>query len=607
MQYHLIILILIYLFIPSSVWAADKKQALSSIYERCEKARSLSQYDSLEVYSIRLISEAKQERNQRLETYGYFYNGLAKLFNGKAEESQKIHDKAEELARKTDNDSVLALVMNARGIYHALMQNNNFVAQQFFFKSLELAHNAGYEDLCHRVRGNLLTLSHSMDDSVSSEIAKEVYDYGVKTNNNEQISMGAYYIATYHYTHERYDEAEKYLQKAIDTYKKYPYEDIASVYLLYTKIFISKNELDEAEKTVKKSLELAEKYHQLSMVAEAYITFAEVRSKQKSHEDAISIAKKALEVVKEAGMTSKMIDCNQLMAENYIAMNDVNDALSCLQSANKLLKEQATINMERLSHEQRIMRDIEQKEMEAKIKQEQITAQRFIMILLAAVVIVLCVLLIVIYVNYRRRQTLYKSIVQQNSRSIARQTELQQQIEYLYAEKEKWSKMMEKENVPVADAEKEAASADIDAEEQSALNSEFGMKKDKIDNLYTELCRLMETEQLYREAQLTREKMADRLGTNRTYLVKVIKEKTNMNYLQFVNSYRINEAIKILSDKDKINYPLKQIWSDLGFNSPSTFFKLFQQTVGITPSTYRKQFLEVKDENENEDESEDEK
>ena len=118
---------------------------------------------------------------------------------------------------------------------------------------------------------------------------------------------------------------------------------------------------------------------------------------------------------------------------------------------------------------------------------------------------------------------------------------------------------------------------------------------DKLNGLYQQLCELMEHNRLYTEPQLTRDKMAERLHTNRTYLSKVIKDKTGMNYLQFVNSYRINEAVRILSDKNMISYPLKQIWSDLGFSSPSTFYKVFQQAVGITPSVYRKQFLEMED------------
>ena len=69
-----------------------------------------------------------------------------------------------------------------------------------------------------------------------------------------------------------------------------------------------------------------------------------------------------------------------------------------------------------------------------------------------------------------------------------------------------------------------------------------------------------------------------------------------MTYLQFVNSYRINEAIRQLSDPTLEQSPLKQIWRDLGFNSPVTFYKQFQQAVGITPSVYRKQFMEMRTE-----------
>ncbi len=258
--------------------------------------------------------------------------------------------------------------------------------------------------------------------------------------------------------------------------------------------------------------------------------------------------------------------------------------------------------MERLSHEQRVMRDIEQKEMEAKLKQEQIAAQRNIMILLGVVVLILLALLVVIISSYRKRHKLYKSIVLQNSRSIAKQMELQQQIDYLYKEKELIEKELKDRELVEQNAQKRQDEEGVAA---SAKKSSFAMSDDKMEGLYTDLCQLMEKEYLYKEAQLTREKMAERLGTNRTYLIKVIKEKTNMNYLQFVNSYRINEAIKILSDKDKVNYPLKQIWSDLGFSSPSTFFKLFQQAVGITPSVYRKQFIETSSSKEEVDDDDD--
>lgn len=577
--YKLYFLSLFLLFaLHNSAFSVNNKTRVSELQEKCELQRSLSQYKNLETSSADLIDEARKIHNENAVAYAYFYNGLAKLFLGQVEKSQEMLDSADEISVQVKNDSVRALVLNARGIYHALVKNNDFVAQQFFFKSLELAKNAGHEDLLYRVRGNLLTLSHSMNDSISYENAKEVYNYGKKRKSNEHISMGAYYLATYNYKQDKYDEAEKYIKIALDTYNKYPYEDIASVYSLYAKMLLSKGDDVKAEEMVKKAILLAQKYKQTSMEVDAYITYAEVFVKKKQYREANDMIKKAMGTADKIGMTNKVADCNQMLATNYIVMGDMKNAMVCLQKANELLRNQSAVNMERISHEQQVMHDIEQKEMESKLKQEQITAQRLVLIILTVAIIVLLVLLVLIIILYRRRQMLYKSIVLQNSRYVEHQKYLEEQL----AQQTKFAEVTTEDS--------------IDKKDDATKGHEkegFVMDNAKVDVLYNELCRLMSQERLFTESQLTREKMAERLGTNRTYLTKVIKEKTDMSYLQFINSYRINEAIRILSDKEQISYPLKQIWSDLGFSSPSTFYKQFQQVVGITPSTYRKQFLEV--------------
>lgn len=586
MKQYLIIYILCASFLP--VFASPKtgKLPIEVLFQQCEEARSLSQYENLKTISQDLITQAQEEHDKRAETYAHFYQGLSLLFLGHAEESQDMLDKATQLAEQNGNDSVMALVMNTKGIYQAMMENNKFVAQQFFFKSLELAKKAKHEDLQMRVRGNLLTLSHSTGAGMVLENAREVYDYGVKTGNYEQIAMGTYYMATYYYEHKDYKETERYLKIALDTYKSYPYEDIASVYSLYTKMLLTKGDTEEAGKMAEKAIELARKYRQASMEVDAQIALAEVLAKEQKYHESTVMIKSAMTNAQAIGMESKVIDCNQLLVTNYLSTGNTSEAMACLQKANDLLKKQGTINMEQLAHEQQIMHDIEQKEMESRIKQEQITSQRKIMIAMCIALVFLLTLLIVLYTTYRRRQLLYRKIVLQNTRALAREKSLQEQIKALNSEKSL------QEQIKALDSGKESGTV---------------MDQDKMNLLYTELCRLMDQEHLYAEAQLTREKMAERLGTNRTYLTHIIKEKTGQSYLQFINSYRINEAIRILSDKEQVNYPLKQIWNDLGFSSPSTFFKLFQQAVGITPSMYRKQFLEVNEEaNASEDENEEE-
>lgn len=560
----------------------------ASLMQECEKARSLSQYEELAKYSARLMAQSRQSGNNRNEAYACFYNGLAMMFLGDVDKSQQLLDHAEDIAARIDNDSVRALVYNSKGIYHALVKNNTFVAQQYFFRSLQLASQVEYTDLQYRVRSNLLTLSHSTGGDFDLENAQKVYDHGVKTGNNEHISLGSYHLATYYFEHKDIPSAEKYIKIALETYRRHSYQDIASVYSLYAKVETSRNNLARAEELAHQAIAMAQEHNQQSLEVDARITCAEVLEKCHNYSAAINMVKSAMDCAQEIEMTSKTVACNEIMARCHIRLGNKDEAMMHLQQANRLLNEQSLLNVQRVSYEQQVLHEMEQKEMDAKIKQQQIASQRIFLIMMGIVMVVLSSLLVVIIITYRRRKTLYKKIVEQNTKAIAKQERMQEHIHTLVKENQRLKTLSDEQQESTAEKEQQPTAPLMD--------------DDKMDSLYDKLCHLMDNERLYTEPQLTREKMAERLGTNRTYLTRVIKEKTGMSYLQYVNSYRINEALKILSDRDKVNYPLKQIWADLGFSSPSTFFKVFQQTVGITPTIYRKQFLEVTDDTPEDDE-----
>lgn len=567
--------ILIYLLAFSyavSIQAYEDDLSCIQLEKKCEEARALSQYDQMKHYSTQLLKKAEKQEDLRTMAYANFYAGLSELFLGHAERATKLLDLAESKAQKVRQDSVLALVMNTRAIYYAAVENNNFLAQEYFFKSLELANKAEHLDLKYRIQGNLLTLTHATGGSIPLSQAQEVYDYGMANKNAEQLSMGAYYLAYYYYEHEEYEETERYLHIAFEAFKDFPTEDIAAVYCLAAKMYLSTEKVEMAGKMVDKAISLAKKYNQSSIVVDANITYAELLHHKHKYQESIDLLKSTLEMIDDTGLNSKYVVCNQLMSSNMLATGNTREAYEYLRCANDVLKNQVTINMERLHYEQQILTDMEQKRLEAKHKEEQLIQQRRTTTILIIAIAILVVFLTSIIASYRHRHLLYRKIVRQNTHAIARQEMLEKQIEALSND----LKLADKNNNSVQKQEKDS----------------FIIGDDRMESLYTQLCYLMNTERLYTQPQLTREKMAERLGTNRTYLTAIIKEKAGMNYLQFVNSYRINEAIRILSDKEKMDYPLKRIWSDLGFSSPTTFFKLFQQTVGITPTTYRKQFIE---------------
>jgi AraC-like DNA-binding protein len=71
---------------------------------------------------------------------------------------------------------------------------------------------------------------------------------------------------------------------------------------------------------------------------------------------------------------------------------------------------------------------------------------------------------------------------------------------------------------------------------------------------------------------------------------QVINEKTNCNFNDFINSYRIEESKKLLISASHSNLTIDAIAQKAGFNSKSAFYRAFKKNTGITP----KEFIEAR-------------
>lgn len=104
--------------------------------------------------------------------------------------------------------------------------------------------------------------------------------------------------------------------------------------------------------------------------------------------------------------------------------------------------------------------------------------------------------------------------------------------------------------------------------------------------LFNRIKEIMNTEQPYLKPNLTLRKFADRLDTNTKYLSQVINHQADINFLTFINRYRI-DAVKALLDEglaeDQTYFGIAQ---HCGFKNKSTFYKVFRDQVGMTPHKY---------------------
>ena len=77
------------------------------------------------------------------------------------------------------------------------------------------------------------------------------------------------------------------------------------------------------------------------------------------------------------------------------------------------------------------------------------------------------------------------------------------------------------------------------------------------------------------------------LGTNRTYLSNYINKHYDVNFSVFVNSFRVENAKKLLEENEGSLYSLEVIGEKCGFGSYNNFIRVFRETENLTPGRYR--------------------
>jgi AraC-like DNA-binding protein len=94
----------------------------------------------------------------------------------------------------------------------------------------------------------------------------------------------------------------------------------------------------------------------------------------------------------------------------------------------------------------------------------------------------------------------------------------------------------------------------------------------------------METERPYLAPELTLSELASQLRTNTSLLSRVINTCFGQNFNDFINGYRIAEAERKLQDPRFQHYTLLAVALESGFNSKSTFNRVFKKLKSATPS-----------------------
>ena len=130
----------------------------------------------------------------------------------------------------------------------------------------------------------------------------------------------------------------------------------------------------------------------------------------------------------------------------------------------------------------------------------------------------------------------------------------------------------------VADSHEEKPSADDKGAGEAAVGGTE-------DELLQRIRQLMEQERLYLDSDLTAGELADQLGVHRNQLSDSINRQTGTTFSQFVATFRVEHAKKLLAQYP--NMKISIVGSESGFSNEKSFFRTFKTATGMTPTEWR--------------------
>ncbi|HSV88087.1 MAG TPA: AraC family transcriptional regulator [Bacteroidales bacterium] len=111
-------------------------------------------------------------------------------------------------------------------------------------------------------------------------------------------------------------------------------------------------------------------------------------------------------------------------------------------------------------------------------------------------------------------------------------------------------------------------------------------------SLKQSLVRLFENEKIFKNPDLKIWDVCAMLGTNRTYVSRLINELFNNNFCSVVNQYRVRYAKDLISNKNYL--PNAQIAELAGFGSVSSMQRAFLASEGMSLKRFREQVANFK-------------
>ena len=109
-----------------------------------------------------------------------------------------------------------------------------------------------------------------------------------------------------------------------------------------------------------------------------------------------------------------------------------------------------------------------------------------------------------------------------------------------------------------------------------------------LQGLANRIEKYMKQDKAYLNPDLNLNALAKAIEVPEKTISQTINHVIGSNFSDYVNSYRIADALSMLENQTETSLSIKEIMYDVGFNSRSVFNTVFKKKTGLTPSEYKK-------------------